>query len=275
MSAIDHFLAGALAGVAATGISHPVDAIMVLRVRGMALGEILSNPMQLGRGWTMSIVESGMFNGFNFGIYELIKAFVEKATGQPLSASAFRNILAASASSSMCQFISCPQKRIQYRMQSGDGKMGIVDHAAAIYKEGGAWGFWEGISSCLATVPDLAFAFYIFDFLKLWWQLRTKRAIELFTPMESFLLGVVAKATSVSIVYPTRFAKITAQSQSIEDKERNGGTVTGIWREALEKKGVFGLYEGLYADITAASMRNALKFLFKDRFFFLLTSLRR
>jgi hypothetical protein len=274
MSAMDHFLAGALSGVCATGISHPADAIMVLRVRGVPLGEILRNPMQLSRGLSMSMVESGMFNGCNFGIYELIKAAVEKATGQPLSSSAFRNILAASASSSICQFISCPQKRVQYRMQSGDGTRGILSHAATIYNEGGVLAFWEGISSCIATVPDIAIAFYIFDFLKLWWQARTKRTPELFTSMESFLLGVVAKMTSVSLIYPTRFAKITAQTQSKEDAKRNGGSVMGIWAEAWQRKGLSGLYDGLFADLTAASMRNALKFLFKDRFFLLLASRR-
>ena len=132
---MEHFLAGALAGATATGIAHPIDAMMVLQVRGTPMSEILARPGRLYNGVFMSMFESTSFNGFNFGLYELIKAWVEQSTGQPLSSNAVRNMLVSALSSSICQFISCPQKRVQYRMQASDGSMGVFGHAAAIYND--------------------------------------------------------------------------------------------------------------------------------------------
>ena len=36
----------------------------------------------------------------------------------------------------------------------------------------------------------------------------------------------------VASAYPIRIAKVATQGASKEDKERNGGTVVGVWREA-------------------------------------------
>jgi hypothetical protein len=60
----------------------------------------------------------------------------------------------------------------------------------------------------------------------------------------------------------------------MEDSALNGGNVLGIWQDTLQKKGFTGLYDGWLADVTGASMRNALKFFFKDSFYLLITRLR-
>ena len=81
---------------------------------------------------------------------------------------------------------------------------------------------------------------------------------------EAMLGGAVAKAVGVASAYPIRLAKVATQGASKEDNERTGGAMLGVWQEAWRRKGILGLYEGLYADIASCSLKASVKFWLKE-----------
>jgi hypothetical protein len=168
----------------------------------------------------------------------------------------------------MTRILTNPLKVVQYRMQSGDGSVCFLACIRSIFQEGGVAAFWQGLWVALLTVVDPAIEFYVYDLVKLWLfrrRLAQHRGGSMaITGFEAMITGAFAKAVSVCMAYPIRMAKVVTQGQDKEGRERNGGTIMGVWREAWSRNGLLGLYEGLFADMSSCSLKAAVKFWTKE-----------
>uniref|UniRef100_A0A7S2SIR5 Uncharacterized protein n=1 Tax=Mucochytrium quahogii TaxID=96639 RepID=A0A7S2SIR5_9STRA len=139
-----------------------------------------------------------------------------------------------------------------------------------IYRENGIAGFWKGYAASMILSLNPALQFTTFD--------RAKEAClnklnkKELTAAQLFILGMVTKAFTLTIIYPLIRAKVRMQASKENDKH---ATIVSSFADIIENEGVPGLYKGLKEQIGKSTMSTALLLTCKEKIVYLITKLLR
>jgi len=172
---IQRLTAGALAGMTATTLTHPLDVIRLrlavskeLRGASDAFKSIISERglISLFKGYTPTLLSLAPFIGINFATFDTLKTWVYPDKTQPTSTIV---ILGLGASAGLFAQTCCyPLDTVRRRMQlKGTNYKNTLDAFKTIYNKEGPKGFYRGmVANAIKILPNNAIRFAIFDLLK-------------------------------------------------------------------------------------------------------------
>lgn len=279
------FLAGGSGGVTATSLVYPLDRLKMMGIRQGRIDweSIRARPTQLFEGLQGALIETFVYNAVSFGMYEVLKAAYVRRAGLPKGsllpppAAAVVGCCAGVLTS----FAASPLKVIEMRQQGGGGE-GWLQAFINIHKEHGPGGFFRGVEGSLAMAPmDTTINFFSMDVLKaLTARLllpngtaaQQRQLQEQLSAGTLLLLGFVAKALCVCVLFPIGSAKDKLQSLTGEDMQalsprsrRESSSILGIWRQTLRKSSIFALYRGFRAALVSNCFKGALRAYVNER----------
>jgi len=249
---------------------------MTIREGAIDWNRLKEEPGLLLEGFFGALIEAGAYNGLNFGVYEMLRGVWLRHHGLPAgvlleSRAALMIGTCAGVVTSTC---SCPLKVIAMRQLAGSNESWL-EAIRNVYKEQGVAGLWKGIEGGLMITPlDTSISFFAFDALK---HLAARGLLPNGTAEQRrelatgrlharvlLLLGFIAKAISVLVIFPLRFGKDKLQSLVGGDQAGNS-TIFDAWRDAIKQDGFKGLYKGLFQDLSSAPVKNAVRAMVSER----------
>lgn len=267
---LSQFFAGASAGVAVLLATHWLDTLKLLGQLGpINWNALLHNPAKLYMGIWPAVIETGAYNGINFGIYELVKLYYQRHTGSAVGTLVpnVTNLLMGLFSGVITQTVTSPLKVVAVRLGSGNTKdQSMAAAFRNVWREGGFGAFFRGNVAGLTSQPlTIALSFYFFERLRFYaehvvgaspattlvtgaarcsallcmrptssTQFRQHAAPTLLCCMGAS--GGLAQDLTILLVYPVRSAKDKLQGQT--DGEYSG--LVDVWRTAYCRSGVRG-----------------------------------
>jgi len=224
---------------------------------------------------TQTTTQAGIYNALNFGVYEALRGIWLRRVGLPAGTLLSQKIalLIGCCAGIVTSSFSCPFKVIAIRQLAGSGES-FLTAMRNVVKEQGVRGLWRGVEGGWMISPlDTSIAFFSFDLLKHGvaqimlpsgtFEERVKLQ-STFSASFLLLMGFVAKAISVCIIFPLRFGKDKLQSLTGDDNEGQS-TIFDIWAETVKKGGLLGVYAGLKQDLSSACVKNAVRTLISER----------
>ena len=131
---------------------------------------LLRSPGKLYMGITPAVIETGAYNGINFGVYELVKLYYQRRTGAAAGALVpdLTNLLMGLVSSVITQVATSPLKVVAVRLGSGNtSDRSMAEAYRNVWKEGGVGAFFRGNLAGLTSQPiTIALSFYFFERLR-------------------------------------------------------------------------------------------------------------
>jgi hypothetical protein len=297
IDSVGHGLAGAVAGAISTFMVHPFTTVTLRQKLGyygisgsVDVGSLLASPGSLYQGVSAQCLESFMYNGINWGVYEFLKSVWAKrfATKKQQLMPPLTALVVGCIAAFVVNPIASPFKVIALQIQGCNNSKADKENAAKHTKNGekklpppltfmqateqvikrdGYGGFWRGIWGAQLLVVDSSITFLAFERLRQSW-LQLVSAQQLSSTM-SFMLGGLSKTVAVLLTYPVRMAKETlqAQQQAGDGKE---ATLLGVWKKAIRQRsvrgrsGVLSIFDGVGIDLLANFIKYALRFSWKD-----------
>jgi hypothetical protein len=168
---LSQFFAGASAGVAVLLATHWLDTLKLLGQLGpIDWKALLRNPSKLYMGIWPAVIETGAYNGINFGVYELIKLYYQRRTGLALGALVpdVTNLLMGLVSGVVTQSVTSPLKVVAVRLGSGNtSERSMAAAYRNVWREGGLAAFFRGNLAGMTSQPlTIALSFYFFERLR-------------------------------------------------------------------------------------------------------------
>ncbi len=255
------FLSGALAGIVALLALHWLESIKLLQQQGHHVSwvQIAQNPARLYAGVGPALLETAVYNGLQFGFYELFKRqwqvhYNVSPTEVLPQVSAMLVGLAAGCLTQCC---TSPLKVVAMRITAGvTGETSGLETAKNIWREGGLPAFYRGNMIGLISQPlVIALSFSFFE--------RLRPAAEA-TFGSSVLVSMsaysIATCISIVVLYPLRMGKDMLQSQ----KNGQYSGLFDVWTKTYRARGIGGLYSGLGAELTSAFVKRGITFWCKE-----------
>ena len=165
---LSQFFAGASAGVVVLLATHWLDTLKLLGQLGpIDWKALFRNPAKLYMGIWPAVIETGAYNGINFGVYELIKLYYQRRTGSALGALVpdVTNLLMGLVSGVATQSATSPLKVVAVRLGSGNtSDRSMAEAYRNIWREGGVAAFFRGNIAGMTSQPlTIALSFYFFE----------------------------------------------------------------------------------------------------------------
>ena len=211
---------------------------------------------QLYRGVVPAIIETGFYNGFQFGFYEAIKLLWQRQVGAvagtlvpPIS-----QMLMGLAAGCLTQTCTCPIKVLAIRIGAGaTGEKSMGEACRNILKESGLGGFWRGNMTGLTSQPlTIALTFYFFERFRFYAE-AAYGASQLVTAVT----GGLAQATACLLIYPLRIAK--DKIQAAKSGEFTG--MSDVLGKAYRRHGLLkGVYGGVASEVAGNFVKKGLTF---------------
>jgi solute carrier family 25 phosphate transporter 23/24/25/41 len=172
LTVVERLSAGALAGMTATTITHPLDLIRLrlsvdpnLRNAADACRSIMAEggPKMFFKGYVPTLLSLSPFIAINFATFDTLKTSI-----YPDGKTTTLGVLGLGAASGIFAQTCCfPLDTVRRRMQL-KGKMyeGTIDAFRTIMRVEGAAGFYKGmLPNAIKVIPNNAVRFLVFDFL--------------------------------------------------------------------------------------------------------------
>jgi hypothetical protein len=290
---LGHGLAGAVAGACSTFMVHPFTTVTLRQKLGyygtsgsIDFNSVLASPSSLYQGVSTQCLESFMYNGINWGVYEFLKAVWAKrfSTKEQQLMPPLTALVVGCVAALVVNPIASPFKVIALQIQGCNNTKAdkeralngeknppppptFMQAASQIIKRDGIGGFWRGLTGAQLLVVDSSITFFAFERLQQSW-LRFVNAPQLSSTM-AFMLGGFSKMVAVLLTYPVRMAKESLQAQ----QHAGGGkdaTLMGVWKKAIRQRsvrgrsGVLAIFDGVGFDLIANFVKYALRFSWKD-----------
>jgi adenine nucleotide transporter 17 len=207
----------------------------------------------------------------------LMNAAVRVLRREPLGAGAA--LVVSNASGVLHKAINLPLDVVSTRQQTACDGSGLLDNARAVIGSKGWGGLWDGLGPTLLLTTNPAITYSVFDAIKATLMRSGTRAKLGF--LESFLAGVLSKATATIIIYPLIRAKVLQQRANTITRRRRGepgvtaptrtGLLTsimdvfGLLAHVAQSEGIRGWYTGMPGQIIKASLSSALLLMTKEQ----------
>jgi hypothetical protein len=241
---------GATSAVIANTIVYPLDVITSRnQVSPKPLKLIIFDLFQKHgiRGFfvgiKVSLLQTFMSNFGYFWFYALVKRVYSK------KASVGMELFLGALAGGLSRTITTPISVITMRAQTSEKQKGYRTIVREIYQKQGILGFWKGYGASLVLTINPAITYGLFERIK-----GTKKR----TPWQVFWLGAFTKSIATVVTYPYILAK--SQLQALEGVD----SILQCFQVLLRQNGVFGLYQGLLAQLSKSVLCQAFLFAFKD-----------
>eukprot|EP00935_MAST-01C_sp_MAST-1C-sp1_P000310 g310.t1 len=281
---VGHGLAGAVAGFLSTGIIHPISTVTLRQKLGyyvegkIDLQELLSSVSRLYDGVGAQCLESFVYNGTNWGVYEYLKAWYGRWSGQPGALMPpVPALLVGCLAGLVTNPLTCPFKIVALQIQgsrnggtsrkSDDKQPPTYSQAVQqVYNTNGLGGFWRGMVGAQLLVFDSSITFLAFERMRQSWLYFVGGA-EL-SAVAAFMLGGFSKMVAVACTYPIRMAK---ESQQAQQKKGGQESIMAVWKKVYRQRSVKGrsgalaIFDGVGLELFANFVKYALRFAWKDQ----------
>ncbi|PIL32765.1 transporter [Ganoderma sinense ZZ0214-1] len=140
---------------------------------------------------------------------------------------------------------------------------GFCEVLRSIYAEESLSGFWAGFRPALPLCISPALTFLLMQVLSRIHLSRKSSLTSYQSALGAFLVGAIANALTVTILYPLLLAKVRVQA----GRSRMGRTLsmTDVWAAALKAEGWRGLYAALSVQILKGFVGQGVTMLVKQR----------
>jgi adenine nucleotide transporter 17 len=268
--------AAAMGGALATFLTFPIDTVktkMQAASKGSdcekfdGVSDCCSKTLKKGgameffKGIEPKLLWSMFGKWVYYGAYTTFGEMYTGATGQPLSTGA--NLVAGYLADFSHLPVTLPFEAIATRMQTSKGAGDFRTVITNIYKDSGIAGFYKGLNTFFVLCWLPAIFNTIFTQVKN--AMLKARGKSLTTPLgtlESFMLGGVARAISVTMLFPYLRAKVVIQAAAKEGKQRGA---MEIIQDVYNKEGFFALYTGLGPELTRGVLSTAVTLMAKEK----------
>lgn len=204
-----------------------------------------------------SMYGKGMYYGAYTALQENYKKYVGELTTLPTFACGY-----------FAEFshlpVSLPLDIISNYMQLNKGKS-FADGIRDIFRDKGMLGFFAGFQAYFLLSLSPALFNTIFTQVKnALLKARGKPASAALGSGESFVLGVLAKATTVSMFYPLMRAIVVQQAATRKNAEGFLSSWQIMWK-IYEEQGFTALYRGLVTTVLRDALNTAIGMVLKER----------
>ena len=168
--------------------------------------------------------------------------------------------------------VNSPLETVTNRMMAARTPQTLLQTCSSVLAEGGVSNFWGGLGTSLILAINPALSYTLFDALKSFVTVRFMKPSPdaaqpehkeppahespTLSPQLLLLLGVIAKALTLVLVYPLIRAKVLQTT--------TGGTLLGTLRDVAMVEGYAGLYKGMAAKFSKSLGSTALLLTTKD-----------
>mmetsp|Transcript_22730 Transcript_22730/g.44604 ORF Transcript_22730/g.44604 Transcript_22730/m.44604 type:complete len:328 (-) Transcript_22730:126-1109(-) len=135
-------------------------------------------------------------------------------------------------------------------------KGGTWNQLSMAIEKGGFLSLWTGYRASMLLSLNPALQFTTFDRAKAFLERRWNQ--DHLTARQLFLLGMVTKAFTLSLIYPLIRAKIYMQATNRHHEEEEQIGFMRAFQDIMEHEGILGLYRGLREQIGKSALSTAL-----------------
>jgi solute carrier family 25 (mitochondrial folate transporter), member 32 len=249
-------VAGVGSGILASIICAPLDVLRTrLQVWGDLSGQkvgglyvfqqIFQNEGWKGgfRGLGATLITVPLFWGLYFPLYDDLKRTFQTPERNPSLVHCGSAILAGAAADVVCNPMFVVRTRLQTEALHGSRiPHGIFYTIHSLYKEGGPYVFWRGMTASLMGLSHVAVQFPLYELLKKQARLRSKSDQEN-TPLEILVSSGLSKMCASLLTYPHEVVRSRMMDA------RTSQTLTGTLHRIYAHEGVWGFYSGLHISL--------------------------
>ncbi|GBG25664.1 Mitochondrial carrier protein [Hondaea fermentalgiana] len=212
--------------------------------------------MGLFRGVQPVLLRSVVTDALYFFVSFNVSRRLQKLLGRQLST--LEAIASGFVSACITQLVAHPIDTVTTRIMTdhSETKTSALKHLQSAVNEGGLSSLWKGYRASMLLSLNPALQFTLFDRAKEFLQRRWNQ--EALTARQLFLLGMVTKAFTLTIIYPLIRAKIFMQAANRGKSGKDQISVGHAFSEILDHEGVLGLYKGLREQIGKSTLSTAL-----------------
>ncbi|XP_050450565.1 calcium-binding mitochondrial carrier protein SCaMC-2 isoform X1 [Cataglyphis hispanica] len=270
-----HLLSGGIAGAVSRTCTAPLDRIKVfLQVHSTRHCNIASCFMYMlreggyksfWRGNGINVLKIGPEMALKFMAYEQVKRAI-KADNETCELKLYERFCAGSVAGGISQSAIYPLEVLKTRLalrKTGEFN-GMLDAAKKIYKQGGLKSFYRGyIPNLIGILPYAGIDLAVYETLKNKY-LRTHDKKEQ-PPFWILLLCGSASSTAGQVCsYPLALVRTRLQAEISPDRSPN--TMTGVFKDILNREGVRGLYRGLTPNFLKVAPAASISYLVYEYF---------
>ncbi|KAL6564260.1 hypothetical protein OROMI_015710 [Orobanche minor] len=246
-----HFGTSGISVAAATGITHPLDGKLSMRV-------VKNEGMRsLYLGLTPSLIRSVVYGGLRLGLYQPSKYVCELAFE---STNVFMKIASGAFSGAVATALTNPVEVMKVRLQMNTKRIsGPIQELKKISSEEGVGALWKGVGAAMVRAAVLtASQLATYDESKL--ALRRWTSLE-----EGFYLHLSAStiAGTVSTIMTAPIDMVKTRLMMQRESKRVGRYKDGLHciYQVLQTEGPRGLYKGGLAIFTRLGPQTAITFI--------------
>ncbi|XP_046384072.1 calcium-binding mitochondrial carrier protein SCaMC-3-like isoform X1 [Ischnura elegans] len=258
-----YLVAGGIAGGVSRTVTAPVDRIKVFLQANSKYGGLLSclhalikegGILGLWRGNAMNLIKTVPDSAIKFMVYEQAKAITVKSNSRELSL--HHRVLAGSLAGCTSQAIIYPLESLKTRLtlRKTGQYSSILDAVVKITrKEGMRWYYRGFLPNILGVIPYSGIDLATYETIKLHYLLSHEDGQR---PSLLYFGGSAAVSSSFGLIvtYPFALVKTRLQALEIPLEEKRVGkikelTMIDVFREVIQREGVFGLYRGVLANL--------------------------
>jgi len=139
------------------------------------------------------------------------------------------------------------------------GKKTVTSVVRDIYDKDGLLGFWTGFKTTILLCSNPAITLFLFQAFRRFLPAKTRQNP---TPIQGFIGGALSNSIAVCILYPLMLAKTRAQ---VLPGSASGRNLVSILKNAYNRDGLSGLYQGLEAQVLKGFLSQGLTIMVKQR----------
>jgi solute carrier family 25 folate transporter 32 len=194
------------------------------------------------RGLGATLITVPLFWGLYFPLYDDLKRTLQKPDRNPSLIHCGSAILAGAAADILCNPMFVVRTRLQTEALHGSRVAhGIFQTVQSLYKEGGVFIFWRGMTASLMGLSHVAVQFPLYEALKERARLQSNSSQE--TPLEILMSSGVSKMCASLLTYPHEVVRSRMMDA------RSAETLTGTLQRIYAHEGVLGFYSGLHISL--------------------------
>jgi solute carrier family 25 (mitochondrial carnitine/acylcarnitine transporter), member 20/29 len=230
-----HYFSGAISGVSAIIVSHPIDTIKTNYQEKLPIKLDLKH---LYKGITAPIVGIGLEKALVFGSYNTMYNYTNSHT------------ISGALSGLTAAFIVTPYERIKILLQTNNTHKTSISMSPRFLFQGLSATFYR-------EVPGFAIYFSVYNYLKDYVSRMYKRDIN---TLESFTFGGLSGAISWVFIYPQDRIKTHIQSTSSKKISLRQGL-----KDIVDDGGIRSLYRGFHFALLRAIPLHAVAFMVNEK----------
>jgi solute carrier family 25 folate transporter 32 len=194
------------------------------------------------RGLGATLITVPLFWGLYFPLYDDLKRTFQTPERNPSLVHCGSAILAGAVADIICNPMFVVRTRLQTEVLHGSRiPHGILYTMQSLYKEGGPYIFWRGMTASLMGLSHVAVQFPLYELLKEKARLRSNSDQE--TPLEILLSSGLSKMCASLLTYPHEVVRSRMMDA------RTSETLKETLHRIYAHEGMRGFYSGLHISL--------------------------